>query len=347
MPDTVSDLASRLAANAEAVCRHYLPNGKRAGAYWCVGDVHGAPGRSLYVRLRGPLSGKGAAGRWTDAATGERGDLLDLIRAAQSLSGLADALEEARRFLDRTRTSAEHPALSPTDASYAARRLWNTARAIAGTVAEAYFRARGIQLGPTEGGALRFHPRCFYRSDDRDPVGMPDAWPALLAAVTGWDGKMTGLQRIWLDPARATKAPVGSPRRALGHLLGKAVRFGAVDDVMTAGEGIETVLSLRSALPSLPLAAALSASNLASLLPPPGLRRLYIARDNDEVGRWAVDRLTSRMAQAGIEVIVLVPHLGDFNDDLREFGHAAVATLVRDQLIPEDIARFCRARERP
>jgi len=61
-----SDLAHRLARDAEAVCRHYLSNGRREGAYWLVGDATNAPGRSLYVRLRGPESGKGAAGKWTD-----------------------------------------------------------------------------------------------------------------------------------------------------------------------------------------------------------------------------------------------------------------------------------------
>ena len=33
------------------------------------------------MRLSGPEAGKGAAGKWTDAATGEHGDLLDIIRA--------------------------------------------------------------------------------------------------------------------------------------------------------------------------------------------------------------------------------------------------------------------------
>jgi hypothetical protein len=61
-----ADIARRLAQNAEAVCRHYLSNGRREGRYWVVGDVANTPGRSLYVRLFGPLSGKGAAGNWTD-----------------------------------------------------------------------------------------------------------------------------------------------------------------------------------------------------------------------------------------------------------------------------------------
>ena len=47
--------------NAEAVCRHYLSNGRREGRYWLVGDVRNTQGRSLFVRLRGPEAGKGAA----------------------------------------------------------------------------------------------------------------------------------------------------------------------------------------------------------------------------------------------------------------------------------------------
>ncbi len=34
-----SDLAARLAGQAEAVCRHYLSNGIRQGGYWLVGDT--------------------------------------------------------------------------------------------------------------------------------------------------------------------------------------------------------------------------------------------------------------------------------------------------------------------
>src|ERR1700733_10533254 len=95
----IAELACHLAQHAEAVCRHYLPNGRRQGRYWLVGDVDNAPGRSLYVRLFGPDTGKGAAGKWTDAATGSHGDLIDLIRHNQRLADTHEAGAEARRFL--------------------------------------------------------------------------------------------------------------------------------------------------------------------------------------------------------------------------------------------------------
>ena len=66
MPRDASELAHRLAREAEAVCRHYLSNGRREGRYWLVGDVRNTAGRSMFVRLKGPEAGRGAAGKWTE-----------------------------------------------------------------------------------------------------------------------------------------------------------------------------------------------------------------------------------------------------------------------------------------
>ena len=60
------DLSAQLADRVEAVCRHYLSNGRRSGGYWIVGDTRNAKGRSLFVRLTGPTQGKGARGKWQD-----------------------------------------------------------------------------------------------------------------------------------------------------------------------------------------------------------------------------------------------------------------------------------------
>lgn len=73
----------------------------------------------------------------------------------------------------------------------------------------------------------------------------------MIASVTDLNGRLTGAHRTWLDPdgchpVRLGKAPIETPRRAMGGLLGRAVRFGVADEVVAAGEGIETMLSLRS-----------------------------------------------------------------------------------------------------
>ena len=345
MPHDASDLARRLARNAEAVCRFYLFNGCREGRYWRVGDVHNVPGRSMFVRLTGGESGKGAAGKWTDAAEGTYGDLLDVIRETCGYTDFRDVAEEARRFLNlphpepgpapgavpRT-AQRDAPAGSPE----AAQRLFKASQPLAGTIAEAYLRHRGITaFGSTEW--LRFHSRCYYRPDEG---ASSEAHPAMIAAVTGLDGAITGVHRTWLDPSGRDKAAVDTPRRAMGHLLGNAVRFGMASDVLAAGEGIETMLSVRCVLPTLPMVAALSAAHLAALLFPVALRRLYIVRDADPAGDNAMLGLLDRSREVGVEALVLSPQLGDFNDDLCKLGIDELRAALRGQLAPEDVARF-------
>ena len=53
-PSPAAGIAAALGAHAEAVCRRYLPHGRKQGRYWIAGDLDGARGRSLFVRLRGP-----------------------------------------------------------------------------------------------------------------------------------------------------------------------------------------------------------------------------------------------------------------------------------------------------
>ena len=348
MPRHAGELARRLAREAEAVCRHYLSNGRREGRYWMIGDVSNTPGRSMFVRLSGSQSGKGAAGKWTDAATGEHGDLLDVIRATCALDDFRDVEAEARRFLSLPRSQPvpqSTPPVSPLPRGSleSARRLFAMSQPIVRTLVETYLRNRGITaLHGT--GNLRFHPRCYYRPNRDRPT---ETWPAMIAAVTDLDGRITGAHRTWLDPngfdpIRLGKAPIESPRRAMGHLLGNAVRFGVAREVVAAGEGIETMLSLRCVIPHMPMMAALSAAHLAAILFPVTLRRLYVVRDNDPAGDGAMASLLDRAHEARIEAVSLLPRGDDFNADLRHVGIDALRAALRIQLVPKDVARFMR-----
>ena len=264
-------------------------------------------------------------GKWTDAATGEHGDLLDLLRAQCGTGALRPALDEARAFLA---LPAPAPAPGGGEGSVAervarARRLWAACRPLAGTHAERYLRARAIAR--LRFPALRFHPRLHYR----DEAGFR-RFPALVAAVTAPGGYVTGVHRTWLDPHRPAKAPVAAPRKTMGRVYGLAVRFGrpAGGASLLVGEGLETVLSLLTAVPALAGAAALAAGSLGAFSPPPGVSRLLIARDGDAEGEAAAERLAMRCAEAGIDATVLVPEGGDFNDDLRALGAGGLARRV-------------------
>ena len=75
------------------------PSGKRRQNKYLVGDVMGGPGDSLELLLSGPK-----AGLWTDRATDEGGDILDLIARYYNLDVQAQfpqVLERARSWLGR------------------------------------------------------------------------------------------------------------------------------------------------------------------------------------------------------------------------------------------------------
>ena len=312
-------VAAALGARAEEVCRRYLPHGRKHGRYWTAGDIRGASGRSLFVRLAPP----GVPGKWTDAATGEHGDLLDLIRIATGAGSLRIALAEARAVLSLPPATVDGGSDS-YDRTEAARRLWRRCRAIDGTHADAYLRARAIHR--CRFPALRSHPALFHRDG-----GGVRRLPALVAAVTGTDGAIAGVHRTWLDPSRPAKAPVARPRKALGHVHGLAVRFGdPAPPTLLVGEGIETVLSIVTAIPEAVAAAALSAGSLGAFAPPPGVARLIVARDNDAEGERSAERLARRCARAGVASLVVVPRGADFNDDLVALG----ADALRARLAP-------------
>jgi hypothetical protein len=125
-------------------------------------------------------------------------------------------------------------------------------------------------------GSLRIHARCCFRPVDHSP---PETWPATIASVTDLSRYLTGAHRTWFGPrgfneATFGKAPIDTPRRAMGGPLGHAVRFGAAGEVARPGKA-STPCPLRCVLPTMPMIAL-------------SRRRLYIARDDilPVIGPW-------------------------------------------------------------
>ena len=234
-------------------------------------------------------------------------------------------MEEALAFLSLPRSAPANAGdhTCGYDREESARRLWRRCRPIDGTHAEAYLHARAI--GHYRFPALRFHPDLLHRDDN----GI-HRLPALVAAVTGDDGAIEGVQRTWLDPKRPAKADLVRPRKALGRVHGRAVRFSgtASGATLLAGEGIETVLSLVTAVPGIHAAAALSAGSLGAFEPPHDLALLVIARDKDVQGGHAANRLQLRCAERGIPSTVIVPEHSDFNDDLIAIAEETLAARI-------------------
>jgi hypothetical protein len=139
---------------------------------------------------------------------------------------------------------------------------------------------------------------------------------------------------------QAVSAPVDTPRGRWASFSGTrsvSVRLGYV---MAAGEGIETMLSLRCVMPQYGDGSRTFGSTSRSLPVSATLRQLYIVRDDDRAGDGAVPGLFDRAQSARIEAMVLSPQCEDFNEDLRNFDISALRAALRIQLTLEDVGRF-------
>lgn len=178
-----SEIAERLATQAEQVAAMLLSGGKRAGKFWQAGDLSGDAGESLKVYLQGPK-----AGRWQDYATGEHGDLLDLWATTQGKS-MSEAMKDAADWLGLAPDPVRKPTRSyskpaPKLGPLSARHLnWLGMRSLDQEQIERYGLA-------SDGDWLAFVFRdpdgevfaVKYRTEDKRMRSAPDCRPGLF----GW-----------------------------------------------------------------------------------------------------------------------------------------------------------------
>jgi hypothetical protein len=204
---------------------------------------------------------------------------------------------------------------------------WRRSVSATGTLIEGYLQGRGIISPPPP--SIRFLPRQRNWSD-----GKP--YPAMISLVQRVpNDDERGLQTgaVLIDAAAhftflqgggegpVRKAATDASKLTLGQLRHGGVWLTPVNEIneqLAVAEGIETALSVQQ-ITNLPTVAALSAAGMRSLRWLPRVRRLWIAADNDEVGRGAAEVLLARALRAGLQAHIKLPARGmnDFNDLLR------------------------------
>lgn len=152
-----------------------------------------------------------------------------------------------------------------------ARELWAGCVPAAGTPAESYLRARGIDVARLGGmpPTIRFHAALHHRETGR-------VLPAMVAAIQAPDGTVCGVHRTYLSADGTGKADVPSAKMMFGIAWQGATRLAAAGPVLGVAEGIETGLSVMlaslggggaggagSGQKALPVWAALSLGNMA------------------------------------------------------------------------------------
>ena len=347
----MADIKGELLARLDSLLADLLPGGKRAGNYYFAknprrNDRHA---NSFWIRRHG-----NAKGAWRDEATGDKGDVFDLIAFVMGHRDRKETFAWAKDFLGigatpiapeilearRLKREAEEAERAKEEAEDLAKKrkaaagMWHKAEAeLSGTPVELYLRARGIELSrfASPPRVLRHIPA----HDHRDEDGVVTTWPCMIAAITGADGQIVAVHRTWLLPGggKAPVAPVkkiwpwgwkgGAIRihKGAGNLSPEqAMQRRAAPLPLIICEGIEDALTFKLAVPEYRIWAAGTLGNMGEL--PIGhfqpiISRVIIAQDNDwsEQARANFERGRAAIEAHGLPVFTArSPRGKDAND---------------------------------
>jgi hypothetical protein len=137
----------------------------------------------------------------------------------------------------------------------------------------------------------------------------------MVARVDDVRGNLTAISRTYFNVDASRRVD----RRFLGPVQGGAVRLAPAGRKLGLAEGIETALSVMTAIPDGPVWAALSTSGLRTIELPAIVREVTIFADADREGLKAARDAAQRLVRQGRRIKITRPPdgFGDFNDVLR------------------------------
>lgn len=308
----------------EEIVRELVPGGKKTGSTYGAKNPARADrsAGSFVVWMRGP-----AAGGWKDYATGEQGDIIDLVALAKATDrrgalawaedrlGLRAMSEQDRRAMESTAALRRREEAS-RDESNALRKIDRArkmfaegSREILGTPVETYLASRGIPLREIKflEDSFRFHPSLEWWMGRRDGVPGP-RYPAMLSQMVDGAGVPKAVHVTFIARDGHGKAPVEKPKLMWPATTGLVIRVtrGAGNrNAETAAElgkpgpcgiweGIEDTLSVALAVPEIRLWAAGSLPNYLHVPDHACADGWILGRDND----WGKDQAQALFSRA-------------------------------------------------
>lgn len=243
LADRIYELASELLRGGrKSECKNFW----EASNIGCTGK-----GTSLKVNLKGKHQGLWKDFALSSGMPGSGGSALDLIREIRCGGDIADAIKEAKSWLEGKGWSADPARISQDTAAMDARRakreaeaadeveakrtkagaLWHGAELGGRNPAIAYLQCRAIdfaRLGKVP-GSLRYRPDVWNAEARRRDGPRNAKLPAMIACIMGLQGELRGVHRTWLDlvdwnfatrEGRVEKARLVDPKRSLGPYRG-------------------------------------------------------------------------------------------------------------------------------
>ena len=194
-----------------------------------------------------------------------------------------------------------------------AQNIWDRAKPIRGTHADAYLRARAIRVPPMC-DQIGYVPALKHYESDK-------TFPALVARITD-DRGLCAVQRIYLDSKLPEKAAITPSKMTLGPMGEGAVRLRKANDTLGLAEGLETALSVMQ-LYGTPVWATCGTARLHAIEIPKTVKFLTIFADNGKPGWIAANKAAEAYERQGLKTDIILPgadfadRVGDFNDVLR------------------------------
>jgi hypothetical protein len=185
-------------------------------------------------------------------------------------------------------------------------KMWSMAYPLKGTVGEAYLNSRAIFLENNHKN-IKFHPRAINKELGKE-------LPILMFVVTEVPGsELKAIHRIYLKEDGSGKADVNNPKMALGDIVGSAIWFGRPGPLLCIAEGPENALSILSLGYDF-VCSTIVANNFPNVQIPKYVKQVILFPDNDKAGRTNATKAKARIKAMGLDVAVIYPKEGDFND---------------------------------
>lgn len=344
---TIADVKALLQSRVRDLVRELVPDGAWQGLTYVARNPRREDRRrgSFVVWAR-----PAACGAWIDFATGDKGDIIDLVRYCAGLAETKDAIAWAENWLGIARIpdaeikraqvearkrevkAAEEEAAAAAKRATSAFAWWlKCAKEIAGTPVETYLATRGIELA-----GLARPPRALRFAASLEHRPSRSYWPAMVAAMTcSRTGAIVAVHRTYLSRDGRGKAPVDPARMIWPSFRGAAIRLARGEtglapeeaarqglvDTLALCEGVEDGLSLALACPELRVWAAGSLGNIGAITLPACTAEVVVVADNDwgkpQAERQLEKALAALAAQGATVKVARSPVGKDVNDALR------------------------------